>query len=166
MKHIIKTVAYARLLRSALTASLMLAAVAGAVTAVAEPLEFVQDPSGSTQFEKGRTAYGSGDYQTALRLWLPLAAEGDAMAQFYVGVLYANGWGIMRNYAEAAKWYRLAAKQCCRASESGRYVQFWRGVPKNKAEAIKWYCRAADNGEPVARAYFASISKGYDELCK
>jgi TPR repeat protein len=104
MKHIIKTVAYARLLRSALTASLMLAAVAGAVTAVAEPLEFVLDLSGSTQFEKGRTAYGSGDYQTALRLWLPLAAEGDAMAQFYVGVLYANGWGVMRKLPRKRIW--------------------------------------------------------------
>jgi len=52
----------------------MLAATAGIV--VAGPLEFVQNLSGSTQFEKGRAAYGSGDYQTALRYgghWPPKA---------------------------------------------------------------------------------------------
>jgi hypothetical protein len=93
MSHIIKTTAYVRLLRSALTALLMLAAIAG--TAVAGPLEFVQDLSGSTQFEKGRAAYGSGDYETALRLWRPLAADGDAMAQFYMGT---------RGIAAATSW--------------------------------------------------------------
>ena len=85
-----------------------------------------------------------------------------------MGVLYANGWGVIRNYAEAAKWYRLAAEQNNAAAQANLadMYNFGRGVPKNEAEAIKWYCRAAANGEPVARAYFASISKGYDELCK
>jgi TPR repeat protein len=155
MSRIIKTTAYVRLLRSALTALLMLAAIAGT------------DLSGSTQFEKGRAAYGSGDYGTALRLWRPLAAEGDAMAQFYMGVLYENGWGITRNYAEAAKWYRLAAEQNNAAAQANLadMYNFGRGVPKNEAEAIKWYCRAADSGEPIARDYFATIFKGYEELC-
>ena len=38
-------------------------------------------PSYSADFNKGVTAYKSGDYATALKEWKPLAEEGDALAQ-------------------------------------------------------------------------------------
>ena len=56
-------------------------------------------------------AYAKGDYATALRLLRPLADQGDAVAQYNLGVMHANGHGVPQNYAEAAKWYRLAADQ-------------------------------------------------------
>ena len=34
-----------------------------------------------------------GDYATALRLWRPLADQGDASAQYNLGVMYAKGRG-------------------------------------------------------------------------
>jgi len=37
--------------------------------------------SESADFQKGVTAYESGDYATALREWMPLAKQGDAGAQ-------------------------------------------------------------------------------------
>ena len=42
---------------------------------------------------KGQDAYNSGDYQTAIAEWQPLAESGDAEAQFGMGLLYANGFG-------------------------------------------------------------------------
>ena len=33
------------------------------------------------------------------------------MAQFSLGLLYANGYGVNQDYVEAAKWFRLAADQ-------------------------------------------------------
>ena len=43
---------------------------------------------------------------------LRLAAEqGDADAQYNLGVMYDNGAGVPENKAEAVKWYRLAAEQ-------------------------------------------------------
>jgi len=56
-------------------------------------------------------AYQKGNYATALRLLRPLADQGDAHAQFNLGVMYAEGQGVPQDYAEAAKWYRLAADQ-------------------------------------------------------
>ena len=47
--------------------------------------------SESADFQKGLTAYQSGDFATALREWKPLAKQGDAVAQYYLGALYANG---------------------------------------------------------------------------
>ena len=39
------------------------------------------------------------------------AEAGDAEAQFFVGVLYAEGEGVPRNYMAAVAWYRRAAEQ-------------------------------------------------------
>ena len=33
------------------------------------------------------------------------------MAQDYLGVFYATGQGVTKNYAEAAKWFRKAAER-------------------------------------------------------
>ncbi len=40
-----------------------------------------------------------------------LAAQGDAHAQFNLGVMYDKGRGVSQDYAEAVKWYRKAAEQ-------------------------------------------------------
>ena len=62
-------------------------------------------------FEEGAAAYRRGDYAAALREFLPLAQQGDAQAQFNLGVMYGEGQGVPRDYAEALKWFRLAAAQ-------------------------------------------------------
>jgi hypothetical protein len=41
----------------------------------------VGTPAFSADFQKGLTAYKSGDYTTALREWTPLAKQGIADAQ-------------------------------------------------------------------------------------
>ena len=43
--------------------------------------------SWSADFQKGLIAYQSGDFATALREWTPLAEQGDALAQFSLGVV-------------------------------------------------------------------------------
>ena len=63
------------------------------------------------RFPKGFAAYQSGDYATALREWTPLAKQGDAVAQYNLGVMYAQGQGVPQDYKTAVKWYRLAAEQ-------------------------------------------------------
>jgi len=40
-----------------------------------------------------------------------LAEQGDAQAQADLGVIYAEGQGVDKNYEKALKWYRKAAKQ-------------------------------------------------------
>jgi TPR repeat protein len=39
----------------------------------------------------------------------PLAEHGDPEAQYDVGFMYYSGRGAAQNFAEALKWYRLAA---------------------------------------------------------
>ena len=63
------------------------------------------------QFKDGWTAYNINDYDTAFKLWRPLAEQGSADAQNDLGLLYANGYGVAQDDKQAAYWYRKSAEQ-------------------------------------------------------
>jgi TPR repeat protein len=130
---------YAKLLRATLTALLMLVALAGA--AVAGP------------FEDGGAAFVRGDYATAMRLWRPLAEQGDALAQSNLGQMYSKGQGAPQDYAAAASWYRKAAEQGVDTAQTnlGRMYDIGQGVPQDYATAIRWYRKAAEQGDAFAQ---------------
>ena len=67
--------------------------------------------SESADFQKGLTAAQSGDFATALREWTPLAKQGNAYAQYSLGIMYRQGQGVPQDYKTAVKWYRLSAEQ-------------------------------------------------------
>ena len=49
-----------------------------------------------------------------------LAEQGDAEAQFILGVMYANGEGVPENYVRAYAWLNLAAAQGHEDAVSGK----------------------------------------------
>ncbi|HVO02985.1 MAG TPA: tetratricopeptide repeat protein [Candidatus Cybelea sp.] len=59
---------------------------------------------------KGFEAYEKGDYATAMKEFMPLAAAGQTSAQAAVGQMYFEGKGVKPDPAEAAKWLEPAAK--------------------------------------------------------
>ena len=116
-------------------------------------------------FEDAQAAHGRSDYATALRLWRPLADQGNAEAQYALGFMYARGQGVPQNNAEAAKWWRLAADQGNTFAQYnlGTLYEDGKGVPQNKAEALKWYHLAAERGNDDAQfnvgvLYFAGVA--------
>jgi TPR repeat protein len=66
--------------------------------------------------EDAKVAYDHRDYDTALRLWRPLADQGNAEAQKSLGNMYYQGQGVAQNYPEALKWYHLAVQRSCTRS--------------------------------------------------
>ena len=54
-------------------------------------------------FDEGIAAYKRGDYETTLRVMLPLAEQGNAAAQNNVGSLYDSGKGVPQNSVEASQ---------------------------------------------------------------
>ena len=56
-------------------------------------------------------AYKRKDYKIAYKLWLPLAEQGNAFAQFNLGLMYHEGQGVPQDYKEAIKYFRLSAEQ-------------------------------------------------------
>ena len=106
------------------------------------------------QFQQGVTAYEQSDYQTAFKLWLPLAEQGKAGAQFNLGVMYAKGQGVKQDDFEAVKWYRQAAEQGDAKAQFnlGNMYEDGRGVKQDDVEAVKWYRQAAEQGDANAQA--------------
>ena len=80
------------------------------------------------------------------------AEQGSAIAQFTLGSCYANGRGVVRNYVEAVKWYRLSAEQSYAAAQNRLGVCYSRGlgVAPNYVEAVAWYRKAAEQGNAFA----------------
>ena len=60
-------------------------------------------------FDKGMQAARSGDYKAALGEWTPLAEQGNALAQYYVGLMHQNGQGVPKDLSGAVTWYERAA---------------------------------------------------------
>lgn len=73
----------------------------------------IQNKSNATNisFKKAAIFYKKREYKKAMQIWLQLAKDNELDAQFNLGVLYFRGEGVIRNYEEAAKWYRRAALQ-------------------------------------------------------
>lgn len=74
-------------------------------------LDYVPIAAAGSQLEKGWTAYERGDYALAARLIRPFAEQGDPEAQYKLGRMHQTGQGVVQNYAEAVKWYRLSAEK-------------------------------------------------------
>ena len=60
-------------------------------------------PATAQDFQKGLAADKRGDYATAIREWRPLAEQGNADAQYNLGVMYDNGHGVPQNILAAVK---------------------------------------------------------------
>lgn len=81
------------------------------------------------------------------------AEKGDAMAQHDLGVLYADGRGVARNYAEAARWFRKSAEAGIANAQFNLAVLTERGlgVTRDAAEAARLYRQAAEQGHAGAQ---------------
>ena len=105
-------------------------------------------------YEDGVAAYGRGNFPAALREFQVLVRQGDAAAQFYLGIMYDRGEGVAQDPAEAAKWYRRAAEQGNANAQFylGSLYDRGMGVAQDQAESLKWYRLAAEQG--VANAQY------------
>ena len=110
--------------------------------------------TGPTQadFDAGMAAFERGDYATALQELRPLAEQGHAEAQNFLGWMYRWGLGIPMDDAAAAKWYRKAAEQGIAeymTRLAAMYLVGW-GVRQDDVKAHMWYDLAAAAGDEDA----------------
>ncbi len=101
--------------------------------------------------------------------------QGNAGAQFSLGLCYYWGSGVAQDYAEAARWYLKAAEQGNVDAQYNLGVCYARGqgVEKDHPEAVKWYRKAAEQGSPLAQynlgvcyAEGEGVEKDYTEAVK
>ena len=104
--------------------------------------------SESADWQKGYTAYKSGDYATALREFEPLAEQGHGVASYALGVMYRDGQGVSKNYKTAVKWFKLAAELQDALGQHNLAVMYvnGQGVPQDYIRAYMWWEIAASSG--------------------
>jgi TPR repeat protein len=101
--------------------------------------------SALADLQKGKDAYERGDYETAIKEWLPLAKGGNAEAQYELSLVYSYRFAI---HKAAVKWLHKSAEQDYAEAQTtlGYWYRMGRGVVQDNEEAVKWHLKAAKQG--------------------
>jgi TPR repeat protein len=95
----------------------------------------------------------------SLQSLIDAAREGDAGAQFNLGVMYAEGRDVPQNLIEAARWYAAAADAGDAQAQFNLGLMFYHGndLPQDLSAAFELFCLAAAQGDDRARQGMAAI---------
>ena len=76
------------------------------------------------------------------------AEQGNAEAQFSIGLAYAAGNGVPKDPVEAIKWWQKSAVQGDAKAQLGLGLAYaaGAGVIKDPVESAQWYRKAAEQG--------------------
>jgi len=96
------------------------------------------------------------------------AAQGNPHAQYNLGLAYAQGNGVEKDYAKAAEYYTKAAEQGNVNAEYnlGTLCINGEGIAKDPDVAARWFTKATEQGDMNAAHSLADIlydRKNYDE---
>ena len=114
---------------------------------------FTSFPSWGADFATGKSAYYTGDFETAIREWTPLAESGMAEAQYRLGMIYDFGQGVPQDSKTAVKWYTLAAEQGVAGAQYLLALSYenGEGIYQDYKTAVEWYTLAAEQGHAGAQ---------------
>lgn len=99
-------------------------------------------------------AMRAGNYAIAYYHWFPLAEAGDAEAQFGIGWMYHNGYGLVIDNKQTVQWWSRAAEQGYSDALFALGMLFAAGdeaVKRNPQRAADYYLKAARSGHEDAR---------------
>src|ERR1700729_41211 len=103
--------------------------------------------------EAVRILESDGNYYAALDLLKPVATGGHPLAQTIVGGIFRELTQLPDHYAEAVRWFEMAAAQDFPLAQMNLGIMFLEGhgVPRDLATARFWFQKAAQNGQPAAQ---------------
>ena len=90
------------------------------------------------------------------------AEQGDAKAQYNLGVMYYNGIGVTQDFSKALEWFHRAAEQGFADAQSdlGYMYSNGKGVIQDFSKALEWFHRAAEQGYAKAQYNLGYNGKG------
>ncbi|WP_454918466.1 tetratricopeptide repeat protein [Xanthobacter sediminis] len=95
----------------------------------------------------------SGDYDTALAIWEPLAREGHGRAQNNIGACFVDGLGVDQNLELAREWLELSAETGDPVGRRNLARLYLKGLggPQDTERAVELYRLAAEAGDGPAQ---------------
>ena len=117
----------------------------------------------ATDLEDGRFAYYRKDYDTAIKLLLPAAKQGNAEAQEKVGEMYLFGLGVNKYCDRGVEWLMRSANQryVYASHLLGRLYDDGQCENKDNVKAYMWYT-LAETELPKAAARDAEYLETYE----
>lgn len=111
-------------------------------------ISLVHADNTSDLYNLGLKYYKENDYQQAFRLFQKVADQGSGRANFFLGVMYAEGAGVKQDNNKAIEFFKKSA-------DSGNYSSMYNlgkmfekeGVTQDYDSAVKWYKWAATSNQ-------------------
>jgi uncharacterized protein len=106
--------------------------------------------SAAADLESAKRAYQQKDYAVAFKEFKPLAEQGNAEAQLFLGKMYMMGQGGLRDPDQAIKWLKTSAVQGNADAQfflGSYYLLPHRDIP----EGVKWLRLSAEQGQQDAQ---------------
>jgi putative methionine-R-sulfoxide reductase with GAF domain len=89
-----------------------------------------------------------------------LSKQGDTAAQFALGAHYATGEEVQQDYAEAVRWFTMAAERGHVVAQATLGAYYWagRGVPQDLTKAYFWSILAQAGGDQASKYRVAVLT--------
>ena len=132
-------------------------------------LLWVALPAQASRLDDAVTAMRVGDFAEAYCIMRPLAEKGDPDAQYNIGWMYLNGYGLRINDNLALEWWKKAAAQGHTDASFSIGMLYSLGdgeVPKDTNKAIDAYLIAARHGHEDAVIILKSMMKRNDKVMR
>ncbi|WP_173982275.1 tetratricopeptide repeat protein [Magnetospirillum sp. SS-4] len=128
------------------------AAFVAVLLAFGVPLAALAEPAKATRAKPPAKTARSAE-KARVEALVASAAQGDAEAQFQLGLGYRDGRGVKADPAAALGWFGLAGANgnAAAAVEAAKAFETGRGVRRNLAQAGRWWYRAGVLGDVAAR---------------
>lgn len=121
-------------------------------------------PALAQDVKTGIAAWAKNDYLGAIAIWRPLAAKGDADAQFNLAQAYRLGKGVPVDLGEALSLYTRAANTGHIDAQTQLGIMLFQNG--NQLSGLRWLQAAADGGEPRAQLIYGTALFNGDGLVR
>lgn len=111
-------------------------------------------------------AMRAGNFAEAYCVLKPYAESGDPEAQYNIGWMYLNGYGLMMNDGKALDWWQRASDQGYTDASFSIAMLYSLGegqVKKDMNKAIEYYLMAVEDGHEDANMIIRSMLARDDE---
>jgi len=108
---------------------------------------------------EAQRAQEAGDYARAATLFLPLATNGNPLAQLGLGEIYTQGLVIQADYHIALQWYLAAAEQGNAQAQAklGELYTNGHSVPQDFTKALRWLNASAKQDNATAQLHLGEL---------
>lgn len=132
--------------------------VADDALAVCEAAHKQHPDSASIMAYLGRLYYRAGRNDESFALIEASAKKGSVAGLGLLGVEYEYGYGVEKDYDQAAAWYRKAAEKGMAVAQGNLGLAYLvgRGAPMDMTAAVAWLAKAAAQGHAEAQFFLGA----------